>query len=780
MEDRKHEMTVPRAAERWDHAMPTGNGRIGALVFGNIPHETILLNHDSLFIRSEKPVLPDVSQYVPEMRQMLAQGRYHEAKLFFQSKIDETYEYRGPDSFHPAFDVVIDMPDAGQITHERRHVNFETGEVSVSWGQDDVTYQRKVFVSRSDDVVVIQIRASKPGMVNCRVGLLPTGLRRAELGDGKNVRIPRFPMSKTSPKIKLDEVPITFNLSAEQNSIDLLATYDTGGPYCMVGGEYGGGTRVVVKGGNAATSELHVSAENADEVLVMVKLFANEESNTAINRVHNELEHLPPNYPELLERHTKLHRELFLRVTLDLDAQDEFRGMSNEELIDKCQQKQGLNPMMERLFGFGRYALICSSGSEGMPANLQGIWNGVYGPAWASDYHTDINVQMNYFQVLSGNMAEISLPYFDLYESLQEDQRINARNTYGSRGILVSICGGTTHGLMYGSAFTSWTAGAGWLAQLFYDYWLYTGDRDFLEARAVPYMKEVALFYEDFLTEGADGKYTFSPSMSPENTPQGQKAHWAVNATMDVAVARELLSNLCTACELLGIEKDGVKRWREMITKLPNYEVNEVGALKEWIHPDLHNNDEHRHLSHFYPVFPGWEITQKRNPEIFQACRVALKEKMREMGHPCTWTYAQAAITYARLEQGELACAALEAITGKGHLLPNLLTTLYENNQLMQFEATSGIPAAIMEMLVFSEPGLIRLLPALPKNWPVGGVKGIRTRGGFEVDMEWKGGKLTYAVIRSLLGNACKIRYGEKIVELKLDVGESYRLEGSE
>ena len=764
MEDRKHEMTVAKSAEQWDRAMPTGNGRIGALIFGNIPHETILLNHDSLFIRSEKPVLPDVSQYVLVMRQMIAEGRYDEAKSFFQSKIDENYEYRGPDSFHPAFDIIIDMPGANQITNERRHVNFETGEVSVSWDQERVAYERKVFVSRSDDAVVIQIHASKPGMVNCRVGLLPTGLRNAELGDGKNVRISRFPMSRTSPKIKLDEVPITFNLSTAQGFIDLLATYDTGGSYCMVGGEYGGCAGVVVKGGNATTSELQVSAENADEVLVLVKLFANEESNVAVNRIHSQLERLPQNYSELLERHAKLHRELFLRVRLDLGGQYDFRGLSNEELMDKCQQKQGLNAMMERLFDFGRYALICSSGSEGMPANLQGIWNGEYGPAWASDYHTDINVQMNYFQVLPGNMAELSLPYFDLYESLLEDNHTNAQNTYGSRGILVSICGGTTHGLMYGSAFTSWTAGAGWLAQLFYDYWLYTGDRDFLERRAVPYMKEVALFYEDFLTEGPDGKYIFSPSMSPENTPQGQKVHWAVNATMDVAVARELLSNLCTACDLLGIEEAGVRRWREMITKLPNYEVNEVGALKEWLHPELHNNDSHRHLSHFYPVFPGWEITRERNPEFFQACRVALKEKMRKMGHPCTWTYAQAATTYARLEQGELAGAALEAITGKGHLLPNLLTTLYENNPLMQFEATSGIPAAIMEMLVFSEPGLIKLLPALPKNWSVGSVRGIRTRGGFEVDIEWKEGKLTQAVIRSLLGNTCKVQYRDKVI----------------
>jgi len=299
---RKHEMILSGVAEQWDHAMPTGNGQVGAMVFGDVQHETILLNHDSLFIRSEKPVLPDVSEHVPKMRRMIAEGRYQEAQQFFEGKISESYDYRGPDSFHPAFNVTIDMPTAEQITDERRSVNFETGEVSVTWEQEEVTYERKTFVSRKDDVVAISIRASKPGMINCKIGLLPSGLKRGELGDGKDVRVPRFPMGLHRPKIILQEVPITFNLSAEENLLTILAKYDIGGSYHMVGGEYGGCARVMVKGGSTENSNLQVNVKQADEALVIIKLFANEESPAAVSRIQGELEQITPDYSMLICR----------------------------------------------------------------------------------------------------------------------------------------------------------------------------------------------------------------------------------------------------------------------------------------------------------------------------------------------------------------------------------------------------------------------------------------------------------------------------------------------
>ena len=424
-------------------------------------------------------------------------------------------------------------------------------------------------------------------------------------------------------------------------------------------------------------------------------------------------------------------------------------------------------------------ALISSSGTEGMPANLQGIWGGEYGPPWAADYHTDMNIEMNYFQALPGNLAEITLPYFDYYESLLDDYRANARNLSGCRGILAPM-GGTSHGVA-SFDWSYWTAGAGWLAQLFYDYWLFTGDREFLERRAIPFMREVALFYEDYLVEEDDGTYAFVPSLSAENVPANSESHCTINATMDIAVAREILTNLSNACELLEIEEQDVKRWRRMLTKLPPYLINEEGALKEWSHRDFADRYEHRHLSHLYPVFPGLEVTSWRQPEIFQACRVAMKRKMEELEYPCCWSYVYAANTFARLEQPQEALAALK-IVARGYVLPNLFTTLWlyhHRPPMMQFEAASGIPAAIMDMLLYSEPGSIKLLPALPAEWSKGHVHGLRARGGFEVDLDWNGGKLTEATVRSLLGKDCRLRYAERIIDLETEAGESYRFNGS-
>ena len=785
---RKHEMIYSRrvsrhepetkAAKKWDQAIPTGNGRVGALVFGNIQNETIILNHDSLFFTTRKPTLPDFSEHMGQVRKLMQEGRYEEAGRYFSDRPELKYDHQGSDSYHPAFNVTIDMPTRGNIRDVRRIVNFETGEVIVSWQHEDVTYERKVFVSRKDDVVVISIGASKAGMINCKVGLLPTGLKREELGDGRNVRVPRFPMGRVA-KIRLDEVPITFNLSGEGETLTLVGKYDVGGKYNLVGAdEYGGLARVIAKGGRRKTSDLQAAAAGAEEVLVIMKLFANEESSTAMARIRGETASLPADYDELLKRHAAVHRELFMRVELDLGGREKHRELPNMKLVNEAQYGQALHALYERMFDFGRYALICSSGTQGMPANLQGIWNGEYGPPWAADYHNDINIQMNYFQALPGNMAEILLPYFDYYESMLDDFRTNARNIAGCRGILAGISG-TSHGLS-GLSWSYWTAGAGWLAQLFYDYWLFTGDREFLRERAVPFMKEIALFYEDFLVEGENGRYVFIPSFSPENQPSNVKVTCTINATMDIAVAREVLKNLCDASEELCIEKEGVARWRQMLTKLPGYMLNEDGALKEWAHPDFDDNYEHRHMSHLYLVHPGLEVTREHTPKLFKACRAAMAKKMSEFEYACVWSYVWAATILARLEQGDEALEALDVVA-RGYTLPNLFTTLWLYNwkePMYQFEAASGIPAAMMEMLLFSEPGTIKLLPALPTAWPNGYVKGLRARGGFEVDIYWEDGRLSKAVIRSLLGNRVKVRYGEKAVKLKTKAGKGYEFDG--
>ena len=780
---RKYQMSLAGAAKRWDLAMPTGSGRIGAMVFGDISNETIVLNHDSLFIRSEKPKLPDVSHHLPKLRKMLAEGKYDEAQMFIEEEIDRLYEYRGPDPYHPAFNITVDMPQAKNVTDARRIVNFETGQVEVSWDQNDVRYERSVFVSRKDDTVVMRIRASKPGAINCKIGLLPTGLHRSELRDGKNVRIPRFPKDKIKYKIFLDEVPITFNLTGSKNLLTLRGKYDTGGAYKMTGGdEFGGCALVTAKGGQTAGSDLQINVTGADEVLVLCKLFANEESDTAIKRITAELQALPAEYDTLLKHNNSLHRELFLRAKLDLTAEQKYRSMTNQELLAAVAEGKGSNAMMERLFDFGRFTLICSSRPGAKPANLKGIWCGVYGPAWSANYHNDINIQMSYFQALPGNMAEVTLPYFDLYEEFIDDFRTNARNMYGCRGILLPISGLTTNGLMYKNTLTknvysNWTAGAGWIAQLFFDYWLYTGDREFLRNRAVPFMKDCALFYEDFLIEDKDGKYLFSPSYSPENMPANTGSMWHLNATMDIAVTKELLTNLCTACEQLGIEEDSVKRRQKMTARLPDYMTNNKGVLKEWAHRDLKDSYGHRHLSHLYPLFPGSEITRQRRGELFEACRRAMDKKFHGEGL-VAFTCALNACVFARLGDGEAALRELELLAKSPYMLTNLSTLVGTGYPVMQMETSSGVSGAIIEMLLYSDPEMIRLLPALPNAWANGSIKGLRARGGFEVDIKWKNGKLTRTTVRSLSGRRCRLCYMNNVVELETEKGNSYEFDG--
>lgn len=728
-----HSLNFEQPASRWQDALPVGNGTVGALVYGAIRDETIILNHEALWFRTPKPHLPDVADVLPDVRALLAAGNYREAAGLLPDAATQRGFNSHVDPYHPAFDLKLEMQTESSFTAYRRTLDMDAGEAVVSWTENRRSYKRQLFVSRADDVVVLRV-AGADGPVSLNVRLMPHNLHEFTMGAG---------MPGTTERPQLD-----FAATADMPWLAMTGTYTDGN-------QFGGVARVVARGGTTEPADGGVlRVRCADEVLVLLKLFANEAAGPALARLRAELAALPAKWTRLRRRHVNLHQELFRRMTFSLDHS---QAKSVDQLLRKAYANDVADSLIEKMTLYGRHLLVSSSRPGGLPANLQGVWNGDYQPAWSSDYHNDENIQMNYWQALPGNLAEITLPFFDYYESMIADNRRNARALFGCRGIVAPIAQ-STHGIAHPGHWMYWTAGCGWLAQLFYDYWLFTGDDVFLRDRAVPYLREVALFYQDFLVEGADGKLMVSPSLSPENCPDIPDTSMVViNATMDIAIAREILANLCAACRYLGIADPDLPRWQGMLERLPAYEINADGALREWLHPGLKDNYHHRHQSHLYPLFPGFEISREKTPELFAAARTAVEKRLViGLTSQTGWSLAHMANIYARLGEGDRALECLELIlrfcTG-----PNLFTwlndwrgqgvTMHWPGAPFQIDANFGFTSAVQEMLLQSRPDWIGLLPALPGRWQRGALTGALTRCGVEVDITWERGGAEYKTV---------------------------------
>jgi len=722
-DDRAHSMVMRTPATRWQDASPTGNGSIGAMMYGQIRNDIILLNHERLYYPLGRGKLADVSDQAPLLRRLIARGQYEEAAAL----MPRVHAERGgsprvsTDPYQPFCDIRLSATTSGPFRHYRRGVDFGTGRVWMQWTDDAGATTRELFVSRASDTVYLRLLGSGPGAVCCRLSLCEHQDQARCWASGEDL-----------------QPPVYEHGASAEGRLTFAGRY--AGAYA-----FGAAANAAVTNGRMHAEHGRLVVEGADELLLRVKLFTHDDPDEAIPRLLRELEDEPADFDEAFTEHSALHGELFGRVCLGLGVE---KRAANEEMLLAAYDGSPPTPLMQTMFEFGRHLLICSSRPGGWPANLQGVWNGDFAPAWDSDFHTDENIQMNYWQALPGNLRETALPFFEYFEHYLEDYRENARKLFGCRGILVRIAQ-TTNGVAYPRVWVNWTAGAGWLGQLFYDYYLFTGDREFLAERAVPWLQEVALFYEDFLTEGPDGKLLFCPSVSPENVPAGEGMHLlAMNATMDVAVCREVLNNLCDACELLEIDSDGVRRWRAILARLPDYEINEDGALREWLHPAFKDNYHHRHQSHIYPAFPGVEVTEETRPELHEACRVAVEKRLViGLASQTGWSLAHMANIYARLGFGNEALECLE-ILARSCTGVNLLT--YHNDWRdmglsltgpthppFQIDANLGLAAAVLEMLVFSRPGLVKLLPARPDSWTCGRVSGILCRGGVTVDLEW-------------------------------------------
>jgi hypothetical protein len=705
-------------AQTWEQSLLTGNGTMGVLVMGQPLSDTLILSHAKLYMPLHEPLPPvNSGAKLDTIRQLMFAGKYGEASQYVVD-LSHREGWRGKrwtDPFVPAFDVRIKMVGDTLVSHYRRSVDFTSGVASVSWRGTKGNWSRRVFASRADTLVIISINGPGKGSVNCTIGLADR------------------PKDNSWWQSLYNKTNRQTSFFAQKGWLLYQTQFDQEWKGSLKG--LAGVVKVVNKGGSAEPSGSEMVIKNADEVLLIIKVepgFLREELSGG--KLQFELKEavssFKPSYSDLLSRHMKIHNTLFQRVSLDLNGGTD-RNLSSEELL-KRSAKKPLPALLEKEFDAARYNILCSSGIS--QPNLQGIWAGTTAPPWSGDFTQNGNLEVAIAGLLPGNMPELMEGFFNYQESMLPQYRENARLLYNARGIHVASRT-SSHGLNNHFdrtwPMTFWTAGAAWMAQFFYDYYLYTGDQGFLKQRALPFMKEAALFYQDFLIPGTDGKWIFIPSYSPENNPGNSPDQACINATMDVMAARQLFRYLIDAGNRLNMNTDTIAIWKNMLAKMPDYQMNSDGALREYMWDSLSDNYAHRHASHLYGL---WDVTDPdiaSDPKLMEACRKAVDERMKvrrqENGGVMAFGMVQLALAAAAVGD---AVAVEDMINwlGSVYWFPNLVTT-HNPNELFNLDLSGGFPAVIIKSLVYSEPGKISLLPACPPGWKSGEINGVLLRG---------------------------------------------------
>ncbi|MDP4644255.1 MAG: glycoside hydrolase family 95 protein [Opitutales bacterium] len=729
----------------WRDAFPLGNGHLGAMPYGRICEERILINHERLWYGGIVPDLPDLSALLPECRELLERGEMLAANELYWDALKSQGKEGRCAVYHPAADLRIHSIAQSRFHDYQRYLDLTNAESMTYWVWENQPQARHSFVSRADDCIVVEQLGDALSVQEWELSLELHDLFDAIKKEGE-----RF-------------VPeIDFTASADGEWLIGKGVY-TDPNYSS--DEYGVVARVITTGDNAQV-ELNESATGlvvsaAEGLLVIAKVFVYENTDSAILRLKQEILELGESYEALREKHVAIQQPLFEGCHVEFAGSRETSTSNEVLLLDSYGGTMSVE-LLQKMTDYGRYLLINSSDESSVPSNLQGIWNGDYAPPWDCFFMINENLLMNYWQALPAGMNQEVLGVFNFYESHMEDYRENARQLYGCRGIFIPALTSPQTGLSVhgGSWIVNWISGAGWLSQLFYDYYLFTGDSAFLQDRLLPFMREIAIFYEDFFIYDAAGKVVISPSTSPENwskeaceivSPTSKFPRLCVNATMDVAIARELLTNLLKHARQFDLYGESYEQWECMLDALPEYEVNEDGAIREWLDHRFSDNYEHRHLSHIYPVFPGFEVTEESHPNLYPAFRKAVDLRGTKGQKDQTgWSLAHMANIRARMGDSESAYHCLEAImqtcVGKNFFTYHndyrgsgiSVDWFFGHSTPFQIDANMGFTAAVFEMLVQSTPGIIKLLPALPKEMPAGKVTNMRTRAGVKVSFEWQ------------------------------------------